>query len=64
MRVAARVGVREVDTEHLYLGLLALGGAAARLLGSHGVTLAAHAIRSGDSHGGGSSINLSGGDRT
>ena len=31
---------------------------------SHGVTLAAHAIRSGDSHGGGSSINLSGGDRT
>lgn len=39
-REAARVGVREVDTEHLYLGLLALGGAAARLLGSHGVTLA------------------------
>ena len=31
---------------------------------SHGITLAAHAIRSGDSHGGGSSINLSGGDRT
>jgi type IV secretion system protein TrbL len=31
---------------------------------SHGVTLAAHAIRSGDSLGGGSSINLSGGDRT
>ncbi|MFN5619108.1 MAG: P-type conjugative transfer protein TrbL [Brevundimonas sp.] len=31
---------------------------------SHGVTLAAHAIRSGDNHGGGSSINLSGGDRT
>ncbi|MCA3597012.1 MAG: P-type conjugative transfer protein TrbL [Methylobacterium sp.] len=30
----------------------------------HGVTIAAHAIRSGDSHGGGSSINLSGGDRT
>jgi type IV secretion system protein TrbL len=29
----------------------------------HGVTLAAHAVRSGDSHGGGSSINLSGGDR-
>lgn len=26
---------------------------------SHGVTLAAHAVRSGDSHGGGSSINLS-----
>ena len=31
---------------------------------SHGVTIAAHAIRSGDSHGGGSSIKLSGGDRT
>jgi type IV secretion system protein TrbL len=29
---------------------------------SHGVTAAAHAVRSGDSHGGGSSINLSGGD--
>lgn len=31
---------------------------------SHGVTLAAHAIRSGDGHGGGSSINLSESDRT
>ena len=30
---------------------------------SHGVTVAAHAVRSGDSHGGGSSINLSQGDR-
>ncbi len=30
---------------------------------SHGVTTAVHAVRSGDSHGGGSSINLSGGDR-
>ena len=30
---------------------------------SHGVTAAAHAVRSGDSHGSGSSINLSGGDR-
>jgi len=30
---------------------------------SHGVTAAAHAVRSGDSHGGGSSINLSEGDR-
>ncbi len=30
---------------------------------SHGVTATAHAVRSGDSHGGGSSINLSGGDR-
>jgi type IV secretion system protein TrbL len=31
---------------------------------SHGVTLAAHAIRSGDGHGGGSSINLSESDRS
>jgi type IV secretion system protein TrbL len=30
----------------------------------HGVTAAAHAVRSGDSHGGGSSINLSESDRT
>ncbi|MBN8968153.1 MAG: P-type conjugative transfer protein TrbL [Rhizobiales bacterium] len=30
---------------------------------SHGVTAAAHAVRSGDSHGGGSSMNLSQGDR-
>jgi type IV secretion system protein TrbL len=30
---------------------------------SHGVTAAAHAVRSGDTHGGGSSINLSEGDR-
>jgi type IV secretion system protein TrbL len=30
---------------------------------SHGVTATAHAVRSGDSHGGGSSINLSQGDR-
>jgi type IV secretion system protein TrbL len=26
---------------------------------SHGITAAAHAVRSGDSHGGGSSVNLS-----
>lgn len=31
---------------------------------SHSVTVAAHAIRSGDSHGGGSSVNLSEGDKT
>jgi type IV secretion system protein TrbL len=31
---------------------------------SHGVTAAAHAVRSGDSHGGGSSISLSESDRT
>ena len=30
---------------------------------SHGVTAAAHAVRSGDSHGGGASINLSESDR-
>jgi type IV secretion system protein TrbL len=30
---------------------------------SHGVTAAAHAVRSGDAHGGGSSINLSESDR-
>jgi type IV secretion system protein TrbL len=31
---------------------------------SHGVTLAAHAVRSGDSHGGGSSVNLSESNRS
>ncbi|MFE3839578.1 P-type conjugative transfer protein TrbL, partial [Rhodobacteraceae bacterium PA1-206B] len=31
---------------------------------SHGTTMAAHAVRSGDSHGGGSSINLSESDRS
>ena len=31
---------------------------------SHGASIAAHTLKSGDSHGGGSSINLSGGDRT
>jgi type IV secretion system protein TrbL len=30
---------------------------------SHAVTTTVHAVRSGDSHGGGSSINLSEGDR-
>ena len=30
----------------------------------HGVTAAAHAVRSGDSHGGGSSVSLSESDRT
>jgi len=30
---------------------------------SHGATVAAHAVRSGDGHGGGSSVNLSEGDR-
>ena len=31
---------------------------------SHGATLAAHAVRSGDGHGGGSSVNLSESDRS
>lgn len=39
-REAARVRAAEVDLEHLYLGLITVGGAAARLLGSHGITLA------------------------
>lgn len=39
-REAARVRAPEVDVEHLYLGLITLGGAAARLLGRHGITLA------------------------
>jgi type IV secretion system protein TrbL len=30
---------------------------------SHGVSTVSHAVRSGDAHGGGSSINLSEGDR-
>lgn len=38
-RESARVGAREIDIDHLYLGLIALGGAAARLLGRHGVSL-------------------------
>jgi type IV secretion system protein TrbL len=31
---------------------------------SHGVSAAGHAVRSGDSHGGGSSVNLSESDRS
>ncbi len=31
---------------------------------NHGATMAAHAVRSGDSHGGGSSVNLSESDRS
>jgi type IV secretion system protein TrbL len=31
---------------------------------NHGTTMAAHAVRSGDSHGSGSSINLSESDRS
>jgi hypothetical protein len=36
---AGRVGAAAIDVDHLYLGLLGIGGAAARLLGAHGVTL-------------------------
>lgn len=39
-RESARTGARAIDVDHLYLGLLALGGAAARLLGRHGISLA------------------------
>ncbi len=39
-REAARVGAPKVDVDHLYLGLIGVGGEAARLLGRHGVTLA------------------------
>ena len=35
-REAARLRAAEVDLEHLYLGLIAVGGSAARLLGRHG----------------------------
>jgi type IV secretion system protein TrbL len=31
---------------------------------NHGTTMAAHAVRSGDSHGSGSSVNLSESDRS
>ena len=31
---------------------------------NHGTTMAAHAVRSGDSHGGGSSVNISESDRS
>ncbi len=39
-REAARLRHPEIDFDHLYLGLLAQGGAAAELLGRHGITLA------------------------
>ena len=37
---AQRMRLDAVDVDHLYLGLLGIGGAAARLLGSRGVSLA------------------------
>lgn len=39
-REATRLGAPAIGLEHLYLGLLGIGGAAARLLGSHGISLA------------------------
>ena len=36
---AARTRLGEIDVDHLYLGLLAVGGHAARTLGAHGVSL-------------------------
>lgn len=36
---AHRAGAPVVDVDHLFLGLLAVGGTAARILGRHGVTL-------------------------
>lgn len=38
-REAQRVGATRTDVDHLYLGLLAIGGSAARMLGRRGVTL-------------------------
>lgn len=44
---AARTRTTEIDVDHLYLGLLAIGGQAARILGRHGVSLASarHRVR-------------------
>lgn len=49
----ARAHHETVDVHHLYLGLLASGGAAARVLGAHGITLpsartASRAVRRAD----------------
>ena len=38
-REALRTRAPELDLDHLYLGLLAFGGSAARVLGHHGITL-------------------------
>lgn len=38
-REAQRAGAPETDIDHLYLGLIAIGGSAARLLGRHGISL-------------------------
>ncbi len=39
-REAARDRSGEIDLDHLYLGLITLGGSAAQLLGRHGISLA------------------------
>lgn len=44
-RESTRVGAETVDLAHLYLGLIAIGGSAARLLGRHGITLASARAR-------------------
>ena len=44
-READRERMDAVDVDHQYLGLLGVGGAAARLLGSHGITLASARAR-------------------
>ncbi|MFV0452200.1 MAG: Clp protease N-terminal domain-containing protein [Propioniciclava sp.] len=44
-REAARLRSSRIDLEHLYLGLIGLGGDAARLLGRHGISLASARAR-------------------
>lgn len=44
-REAERQRADAVDVDHQYLGLLGVGGAAARLLGGHGITLASARLR-------------------
>lgn len=51
-REAQKAGAGEVDIEHFYLGLIALGGAAAGLLGRHGITLASARARAREVVGG------------
>ena len=44
-REAARVRATEVDLDHLYLGLLSIGGSAGRVLGRHGISLSSARAR-------------------
>lgn len=49
LSAARRETVDELDAQHLFLGLIAIGGGAARMLGEHGVTLgSARALVHGD----------------